>query len=63
MTVELGKWLGIDLNQWTVEIASPGLERDDNFADLNSLELRDSEGLLLCFAPPARSPVSQPQSS
>ncbi|TAO04664.1 MAG: alpha-amylase [Phormidium sp. SL48-SHIP] len=62
MTVELGDWLGIDLNQWTVEIASPGLERDGNFDDLNSFELRDSEGLLLCFAPPQRSPVSQPQS-
>ncbi|MBP0000869.1 MAG: alpha-amylase [Cyanobacteria bacterium SID2] len=51
MKVRLGEWLGINLNQWEVAVASPGLDRDGNLDDLNSFELKDSEGLLLCFAP------------
>ncbi|OAB62241.1 alpha-amylase [Leptolyngbya valderiana BDU 20041] len=51
MKVHLGEWLGINLNQWKVAVASPGLDRDGNLDDLNSFELKDSEGVLLCFAP------------
>lgn len=56
LTVELGEWLGIDLNQWEVAVASPGLDREGNFDNLNRFELRDSEGVLLRFSPRRREP-------
>lgn len=43
ITVTLGDWLQLDLNEWEVSIASPGLEIDD----LSCFELKDSQGLLL----------------
>lgn len=59
LTVELREWLGIDLKQWKVAVASPGLDRDGNLDDPNRFELKDSEGVLFCFSPPERS--SQPR--
>jgi hypothetical protein len=43
LTVTLGDWLQIDLEEWRIAIASPGLAIDD----LKSFELRDSEAVLL----------------
>ncbi len=46
LTVTLGDWLQLDLNEWKVAIATPGLEADQ-IADLRCFELTDSQGLLL----------------
>jgi len=47
MTIAVGEWLALDLSEWKVAIASPGVELDDNLADLNRFELKDSQGVLL----------------
>ena len=46
-TVRLEDWLSLDLSQWRVALTSPGLQVDDNAADLSVFELQDSQGLLL----------------
>ncbi|MBE9124654.1 MULTISPECIES: glucosylglycerol hydrolase [unclassified Coleofasciculus] len=43
LTVTIGDWLQLDLDEWQVAIASPGLE----VSDLRSFELRDTQALLL----------------
>ena len=43
MTVTLGDWLQLDVNEWECAIASPGLEIDD----LSCFELKDTQGVLL----------------
>lgn len=43
LTVTLGDWLQLDLDEWTVEIASPGVAVED----LRSFELQDSQGVVL----------------
>lgn len=43
ITVTLGDWLQLDLNQWDCSIVSPGLEIDD----LSCFQLKDSQGVLL----------------
>jgi hypothetical protein len=43
VTVTLGDWLQLDLDEWQIAIASPGLE----VSDLRSFELRDTQALLL----------------
>ncbi|MEM8804968.1 MAG: glucosylglycerol hydrolase [Cyanobacteria bacterium P01_G01_bin.38] len=43
VTVRLADWLGLEMSQWRVALASPGLELET----LNSFRLRDSQGLLL----------------
>lgn len=47
VTVTLGDWLQLDLSQWKVALSSPGLDQDNNLADLGCFELKDSQGLLL----------------
>ncbi|MCG8366587.1 MAG: alpha-amylase [Pseudanabaenales cyanobacterium] len=47
MTVTLGDWLQLDMTQWQVAIATPGLNIKQDLNDLKSFELKDSEGLLL----------------
>jgi hypothetical protein len=47
LTITLGDWLQLDLSQWRVAIASPGLEKGEILADLRCFELRDSQALLL----------------
>lgn len=47
ITVTLGDWLQLDLDEWEIAIASPGLEQDNNLADLRHFELGHSQGLLL----------------
>ncbi|MGB7274533.1 MAG: glucosylglycerol hydrolase [Geitlerinemataceae cyanobacterium] len=51
MTVNLGKWLGLNLEQWQIAVASPGLEDNGNLEDLNGFELCDSQGLLVTVSP------------
>ncbi|MGQ4647074.1 glucosylglycerol hydrolase [Lyngbya aestuarii] len=46
-TITLGDWLQLDLAEWRVAIASPGLESGDNLANLECFELADSQALLL----------------
>jgi hypothetical protein len=43
LTVTLGDWLHIDLNEWQIAIASPGVEIED----LAAFELSDSQAVLL----------------
>ena len=43
ITVTLGDWLQLDLNEWECAIASPGLE----IPDLTCFELKDGQGILL----------------
>ena len=53
MTITLGDWLQLDMNQWQVAIATPGLDIKEDLNDLRSFELKDSEGLLLEPADPS----------
>jgi Hypothetical glycoside hydrolase 5 len=43
LTATLGDWLQLDLEEWEIAIASPGLE----ITDLNCFELKQSQGILL----------------
>ena len=47
MTVTLGDWLQLDLSDWQVAVASPGLNQDKSLADLRYFQLSHSQGLLL----------------
>jgi len=47
LTVTPGDWLQIDVEEWTVAIASPGLE----ITDLTAFEMSDSQALLLTQRP------------
>ena len=39
--------LGLDLTQWRIAIATPGLKVSNQLSELRNLELQDSQGLLL----------------
>ncbi|WP_246140359.1 glucosylglycerol hydrolase [Euhalothece natronophila] len=43
LTVTLGDWLQLDLEEWEIAIASPGV----TIEDLHAFELSDSQGVLL----------------
>ncbi|HHP7245606.1 MAG TPA: glucosylglycerol hydrolase [Elainellaceae cyanobacterium] len=45
--VTLADWLQLDVNEWEVAIATPGLDVHDSEFDLRMFELKDSQGLLL----------------
>ncbi len=47
LKVTLGDWLQLDLEEWEIAIASPGLNQDNNLADLSHFQLGHSQGLLL----------------
>ncbi|MEA5508935.1 glucosylglycerol hydrolase [Crocosphaera sp. UHCC 0190] len=47
LTITIGDWLQLDLNEWEIAIASPGLDPNTTLADLRCFELCDSQGLLL----------------
>ena len=47
ITVTLGDWLQLDMEEWEVAIASPGLNQDNNLADLRHFQLGHCQGLLL----------------
>lgn len=47
ITVTLGDWLQLDIDEWEVAIASPGLDRDKTLTDLRHFELGHCQGLLL----------------
>jgi hypothetical protein len=46
--ITLGDWLQLDLSEWRIALATPGLEIDDSDPDeLRLFELHDSQGVLL----------------
>ncbi|NER83258.1 MAG: alpha-amylase [Leptolyngbya sp. SIO1D8] len=47
MMVNPGDWLQLDMSQWTVALATPGLNLQRDLKDLRSFELCDGEGVLL----------------
>ena len=47
MTITLGDWLQLDMSEWEIAIASPGLDPQTHLNDLRCFELSDSQGLLL----------------
>lgn len=47
ITATLGDWLQLDLTQWRIAIATPGLLDGGAIADLRQISLADSQGLLL----------------
>jgi hypothetical protein len=47
MTVNLGDWLQLDMDEWKVAVASPGLKPQRDLKNLRAFNLKDSEGLLL----------------
>jgi hypothetical protein len=47
ITVNLGDWLQLDLSDWEIASASPGLSHQQNLADLANFPLSRSQGLLL----------------
>lgn len=47
MMVNPGDWLQLDMSQWAVALATPGLNLQRDLKDLRSFELRDGEGVLL----------------
>ncbi|ANV85419.1 alpha-amylase [Picosynechococcus sp. PCC 7003] len=50
-TVEIGKWLALDLNRWQVAIATPTL-KINTIHDLAEIHLHNGEGFLLSEIPP-----------
>ena len=47
MVVNPGDWLQLDMAEWQVALATPGIDLKDEVKDLRSFELRDGEGVLL----------------
>ncbi|MEM0980971.1 MAG: glucosylglycerol hydrolase [Cyanobacteria bacterium P01_H01_bin.58] len=47
MVVNPGDWLQLDMAQWTVALATPGLNLQQDLKNLRSFELKDGEGVLL----------------
>jgi len=47
MTVYPGDWLQLDMADWRIAIATPGIDLKAEVKDLRSFELRDGEGVLL----------------
>ena len=47
LEVTLGDWLQIDLEDWRVVVASPSLDIGDSAENLKSIELQDSQAILL----------------
>ncbi len=45
--VQLGDWLQLNLDDWEVAIATPGLDKGKVLADLSHFKLHDSQALLL----------------
>jgi hypothetical protein len=45
--VTLGDWLQLDLQEWEVAIATPGVNVDSTADSLRVFELRDGQGLIL----------------
>jgi hypothetical protein len=43
----IGDWLQLDLNEWEVAIATPGLAVGSTAAELRAFELQDGQGVLL----------------
>ncbi|MEB3160818.1 MAG: glucosylglycerol hydrolase [Synechocystis sp.] len=49
-----GDWLQLDLNEWEVAIATPGVNVDSTADSLRIFELRDGQGLILRNSHPTR---------
>ena len=47
MVVNPGDWLQLNMAEWTVALATPGLSLEQDLKNLRSFELRDGEGVLL----------------
>jgi hypothetical protein len=47
MVVHPGDWLQLDMAEWQIALATPGINLQADIKDLRSFELRDSEGVLL----------------
>ena len=47
MTVNPGDWLQLDMDEWQVAIASPGLKPQRDLKNLRAFDLKDGEGILL----------------
>ena len=45
--INIGDLLGLDLTQWHIAIATPGLKISNQLREIKDLELRDGQGLLL----------------
>lgn len=45
--VTLGDWLQLDLQEWEVAIATPGVNVDSTADSLRVFELRDGQGVIL----------------
>lgn len=45
--VNPGDWLQLDMSEWQVALATPGIDVEADVQDLRSFELRDGEGVLL----------------
>ncbi len=45
--ITLGDWLKLDMSEWTVDLASVGLNDNNNLADLRCFNLANSQALLL----------------
>ncbi|MEM6837163.1 MAG: glucosylglycerol hydrolase [Cyanobacteria bacterium P01_C01_bin.120] len=47
MVVNPGDWLQLDMAEWQIAIATPGIDLENDIPDLRSFELTDGEGVLL----------------
>ena len=47
MTVNPGDWLQLDMDDWRVAFASPGLKPQRDLKNLRAFDLKDGEGILL----------------
>jgi hypothetical protein len=55
MTVNLGDWLQLDMDEWQVAVTSPGIKPQRDLKNLRAFELKDGEGLL--FTPRHNDPA------
>ncbi|MEM9002657.1 MAG: glucosylglycerol hydrolase [Cyanobacteria bacterium P01_F01_bin.86] len=47
MVVNPGDWLQLNMAQWAIALATPGLSLEQDLKNLRSFELRDGEGVIL----------------
>ncbi|MEM9808342.1 MAG: glucosylglycerol hydrolase, partial [Cyanobacteria bacterium P01_D01_bin.56] len=47
LTIELGQWLNLNMDEWTVAIATPDINPDTDLDNLSNFTLRDGQGVLL----------------
>ncbi len=46
LTIELDQWIGLNMDDWNVAIATPGINIETDLSNLSNFTLRDGQGVL-----------------